>query len=45
MPNITAWTDQELYKICKKYGAEALEARRKFTGLLPEVYKRLTFIK
>jgi hypothetical protein len=33
-------TDKALYKLCKKYGRRALEARRKFTGLLPEVNKR-----
>ena len=33
-------TDPELYALCKKWGAEALEARRKFVGLLPEVNVR-----
>ncbi len=33
-------TDPELYALCKKWGAEALEARRKFVGLLPEVKSR-----
>ncbi len=33
-------TDSELYALCKKWGAEALEARRKFIGLLPEVNAR-----
>ena len=33
-------SDKELYAICKKWGAEVLEARRKFGGLLPEVYRR-----
>jgi hypothetical protein len=33
-------SDKELYQLCKKYGAQVLEARRKFTGLLPEVEKR-----
>ncbi len=33
-------TDPELYALCKKWGAEALEARRKFVGLLPEVNAR-----
>ena len=33
-------TDPELYALCKKWGAEALAARRKFIGLLPEVYAR-----
>lgn len=33
-------TDQNLYALCKTYGARTLEWRRKFTGLLPEVFKR-----
>lgn len=33
-------TDKELYRICKKYGENALMWRRKFTGLLPEVNRR-----
>ncbi|MBU0668039.1 hypothetical protein KJ835_02850 [Patescibacteria group bacterium] len=33
-------TDAQLYGLCKQYGHHALEARRKFIGLLPEVYKR-----
>jgi len=32
--------NNQLYKLCKKYGRNALEARRKFIGLLPEVFKR-----
>ena len=32
--------NNQLYKLCKKYGQNALEARRKFIGLLPEVFKR-----
>lgn len=38
-------TDKELYRLCKKYGAAALEARRKFAGLLPEVNKRRLYEK
>ena len=38
-------TDKQLYKLCKKYGADALEARRKFAGLLPEVYQRRLYEK
>ena len=38
-------SNQELYNLCKKYGAAALEARRKFAGLLPEVYKRQLYKK
>lgn len=33
-------TDKQLYRLCKKYGLRALEARRKFAGLLPEVARR-----
>lgn len=33
-------SDKELYKKCVMYGRQALRARRKFIGLLPEVYKR-----
>ena len=40
MNNLKNLSDKELYLICKKFGAAALEARRKFTGLLPEVYAR-----
>ena len=38
--NFEKLSDKELYAICKKCGAAALEARRKFAGLLPEVYAR-----
>ena len=38
-------TDQELYKLCCKYGAAALEARRKFAGLLPEILRRRLYEK
>ena len=37
--------DKQLYKLCKKYGLDALEARRKFAGLLPEVFRRRLFEK
>jgi hypothetical protein len=40
MMNFSKISDKELYSICKKWGSEALEARRKFAGLLPEVWKR-----
>jgi len=36
-------SDKELYVICKKWGAEVLAARRKFAGLLPEVWRREKF--
>jgi len=38
-------TDKELYKLCKKYGENALMWRRKFTGLLPEVNHRRLYEK
>jgi len=41
--NHNIMTDPELYALCKKWGEESLEARRKFIGLLPEVYKRRLF--
>jgi hypothetical protein len=37
--------DQKIYELCKKYGADALEARRKFAGLLPEVFRRRIYEK
>jgi len=42
MNNLKNLSDKELYLICKKWGAAALSARRKFAGLLPEVYARET---
>jgi len=38
-------TDEKLYELCKKFGSAVLEARRKFAGLLPEVYKRRLYEK
>lgn len=40
MNNISALSDNNLFEACKKWGKKALQARRKFAGLLPEVYKR-----
>ena len=40
MNNLKNLSDKDLYLICKKWGAAVLEARRKFAGLLPEVYAR-----
>lgn len=40
MENVQNLSDRQLYEICKKWGAAVLEARRKFAGLLPEVYRR-----
>lgn len=33
-------TDEQLYRLCQKYGSRALHWRRKFIGLLPEVNRR-----
>lgn len=33
-------TDSELYALCREFGSRALEWRRKFIGLLPEVNRR-----
>jgi len=33
-------SDEKLYLLCKRFGTQVLEARRKFLGLLPEVNKR-----
>ena len=33
-------SDEKLFSLCKMFGAQALEARRKFLGLLPEVNRR-----
>jgi len=40
MINLQNLSDKKLFLICKKWGAAALEARRKFAGLLPEVFAR-----
>lgn len=38
-------TDEKLYYLCKAYGERALFWRRKFLGLLPEVYGRELYKK
>ncbi len=40
MNKFQKYSDKELYLECKKWGTAALEARRRFAGLLPEVYRR-----
>jgi len=40
MNNLKNLSDKKLYMMCKKWGAAALEARRKFAGFLPEVNRR-----
>lgn len=41
--NLLQISDENLYKLCCEYGARALEWRRKFIGLLPEVNRRRLF--
>ncbi len=38
-------SDQKLFQLCKQYGENALTWRRKFIGLLPEVYRRRLYEK
>lgn len=38
-------TDQNLYQLCKTYGERARIWRQKFTGLLPEVFRRKLYEK
>jgi len=40
MNNFEKMSDKELYAQCKKWGLQALEAKHKFEGLLPEVNRR-----
>lgn len=40
MNEFTNFSDQKLLELCQQYGANALEWRRKFIGLLPEVNRR-----
>lgn len=42
---MTKISDKQLYAECKKWGKQALSARWKFQGLLPEVYKRRLYQK
>lgn len=44
MTNCSNLSDIELYKLCKKYGKNALLWRQKFIGLLPEVNRRKLYI-
>lgn len=45
--NITSpsLSDRDLLNLCETYGREALTARRKFAGLLPEVARRRLYLK
>ncbi len=38
-------TDDELFLLCKRFGSQALLARRKFIGLLPEIFRRQIYLK
>ena len=38
-------SDEEILKLCQRYGRAALEARRKFEGLLPQVLERQLYRK
>ncbi len=42
---IMLYTDKQLFRLCRKYGTAALQARRKFMGLLPEVQRRRLYEK
>ena len=38
-------SDEEILRLCQQYGRVALEARRKFEGLLPEVFRRKLYLR
>ncbi len=38
-------SDEQLYLLCKRFGRKALLARRKFIGLLPEIFRRKIYLK
>ncbi|MEK7673413.1 MAG: HNH endonuclease [Patescibacteria group bacterium] len=42
---INKLADENLFRLCKVYGGRALMWRAKFTGLLPEVFKRKLYVK
>lgn len=43
--NLKKLSDKDLYTECKKWGTAALQARWRFAGLLPEVYRRRLYEK
>ena len=45
MENPEQWSDEKLYKTCRRHGHHSLKARYKFIGLLPEVYRRKLYEK
>ncbi len=38
-------SDEQLFLLCKHYGTQAILARRKFIGLLPEIFRRKIYLK
>ncbi len=40
---LTKLSDKKLLNLCRRYGANAIQWRRKFEGLLPEVHRRELF--
>ncbi len=42
---VSSVSDSQLYEMCRSFGSQALEARRKFLGLLPEVNRRKLYEK
>jgi len=45
MENLETLTDQQLFNMARRFGKNALIWRRKFIGLLPEIYKRRLYEK
>lgn len=43
--NVDVLRDEQLLRLCLKFGAQALKWRRRFTGLLPEVQRRRLYEK
>ncbi len=38
-------SDEQLFLLCKRFGSQALLARRKFIGLLPAIFRRQIYLK
>ncbi len=38
-------SDEQLFLLCKRFGSQALLARRKFIGLLPEIFRRKIYLQ
>ncbi len=43
--NIASFSDENLYNLCKQYGERTRIWRQRFSGLLPEVFKRKLYEK